>query len=161
MFKKIISICVLLLCGACTFENKDLTRVEEEVIGNHGEVNTLGMDPYPSIEVDYNFYEMSSTLIYGQVYNLIVDAHAYVDKSFRVEGEFQTSTRNDGKTLYYLVINDATGCCPQGLELQFQEGIQKPSVGDVISVDALAQVYQYGESEYVYLDVTSMLVIEN
>lgn len=60
---------------------------------------------------------LSTTMIYSEVYNMMVNPEEYVGGTIKVKGKFVVYEDKEKKTNYYAVIvEDATACCQQGLE---------------------------------------------
>ena len=62
---------------------------------------------------------LSSTMVYAEVYNILVYPEDYIDKTIKMRGYYSPTLNYYGQPdLYYhfVVIEDATECCRQGLE---------------------------------------------
>ena len=67
--------------------------------------------------VDLNLTAMSSTMVYAEVYNIVMEPMSCVGKTVRMRGMYNTSYSPELNTHYhFVVIADATACCAQGLE---------------------------------------------
>lgn len=65
--------------------------------------------------------DMSSTMIYAEVYNMMVSPDAYLGKTIKIEGPYYPSYyEGTGKYYHYVIVEDATACCSQGLEFSWQ-----------------------------------------
>ncbi len=133
-------------------EEYDITVLDEAGV----EQSVSAEDGASGSDVNFDFTQMSSTLVYAQVYDFITNANDYVDKSFRVQGQFQSATLDDGSEICFIVVNDATGCCPQGIEVRLSEGAEKPENGSIVLVDTVAGSYEYGDMYYGYMQIESM-----
>ena len=75
------------------------------------------MEPYETIDLDLS--QMSGTIAYAQVYQMISDPEAYVGKIIRMTGYFDVFEDQDTGIVYTsCVIPDAAACCAQGLEFE-------------------------------------------
>jgi predicted small lipoprotein YifL len=66
---------------------------------------------------DIDLTKLSSTMVFSEVYNMMLSPEEYVGKTIKAEGIFQVFQDSDNTNFYALVIADATACCQQGLEL--------------------------------------------
>lgn len=66
---------------------------------------------------DIDLTKLSSTMVFSEVYNMMISPEEYVGKTIKAEGIFQVFQDSNNKNFYALVIADATACCQQGLEL--------------------------------------------
>ena len=66
---------------------------------------------------DVDLSEMSSTMVYAQVYDMVSAPDSYDGKSVRAKGEF-SYFKDDvtGNEYFAVLIKDATACCAQGIE---------------------------------------------
>lgn len=74
-------------------------------------------------EVDIDLTELSSTMVYSEVYNMILSPENYIGKMIKMHGQFAVSQAVDAsgnadpdKTYFACLIADATACCAQGIE---------------------------------------------
>ncbi len=68
--------------------------------------------------VDVDLTRLSSTMVYGEVFNMLIDPESYEGKSVRMKGLFyvyEYDGSRTGERTYACVIQDATACCAQGL----------------------------------------------
>ncbi len=88
--------------------------------------------------VDYDFTKMSSTITYAQIYDMMWNPDFYVGKVLKVQGVYYSKYFDDiSSEQHYVVINDALGCCPQGLEFIVTEE-ENPSFPQA---DSLVEIY--------------------
>ncbi len=76
-------------------------------------------------EIDVDLTQLSSTMVYSEVYNMMYTPENYIGKTVKMSGDFalycQQTDENgqpdfDYPIYYACVIADATACCSQGLE---------------------------------------------
>ena len=73
--------------------------------------------------VDLDLTQLSSTMVYSEVYNIMTDPEAYIGMTIRMEGECLSAYYEPTKTTYYsIVVQDATACCAQGIEYVLAQG---------------------------------------
>lgn len=79
-------------------------------------------DPEP---VDVDLTQLSSTMVYSEVYAMATEPEQYTGKTVKMEGLFATQEYN-GARLYACIVQDATACCAQGLEFELAEELVYP-----------------------------------
>ena len=70
---------------------------------------------------------MSSTMVYSEVCNMMIEPDGYLDKTVKMEGSF--AVYHDEKTnkyYYACIIQDATVCCSQGLGFELDGDYKYP-----------------------------------
>lgn len=99
-------------------------------------------------------------MIFSLVYNMVYDPLEYVGRSVKIEGylEFFYIEQLE-ETFYYVVINDATGCCPQGIELMFPDDITPPDDFVDILVEGEMGSEEYLGYDYAHINVTNIKVL--
>ncbi len=111
-----------------------------------------------SSEVDVDLTQLSATMVYSQVYDLLSNYPDYLGKSMKIYGNIDNFTDvATGETLYAVIINDALGCCPQGIELEFPEEFEIPEWGTPILIEGVVSIIAVGEDEFVVLEVYHMI----
>ena len=110
--------------------------------------NTDSDSPY-----DVDLTQMSNTMVYAEVYNMMMAPEEYVGKIINMEGVFSTYyDQNEDQYYHACVIQDATACCAQGIEFvlkgnpQFPEGY--PEQGDLITVSGIFELYEENGFSY-------------
>lgn len=67
--------------------------------------------------IDVDLTKLSSTMVYSEVYNMIVSPDNYTGKTLKMNGAFAYYEDPETKKQYFAcIIADATACCSQGLE---------------------------------------------
>ena len=77
--------------------------------------------------IDVDLTQLSSTMVYAEVYNMMIAPDNYVGKTVKMKGMF--STYNDEATnqnYYACIIADATACCSQGIEFVLTDDYKYP-----------------------------------
>lgn len=143
--KKLFCVCmiVMMLCtlAACegekSTENKDLTTAESAKLTD-------------SIDVDLT--TLSSTMVYAEVYNMMVTPSDYIGKTVKMGGQFalyQAVDKNGDpitdQIYFACIISDATACCSQGIEFilagEHSYPEDYPELGSSITVTGIFQTY--------------------
>lgn len=113
----------------------------------------------PALEF-YDLTEMSSTMIFSQVYDLIINPINYEGSTFKIQGEYEFYTIPETTdTVYFIVIMDAAGCCPQGLEVRFPGDVAPPDEFCEVIIEGTSLSEVDGIYTYVHIDVSSLEVV--
>ncbi len=108
--------------------------------------------------VDFDLTSMSSTMVYSVVADMIYNSSHYVEKSFKMQGVFESFYSEEYETqLHFVVINDALGCCPQGLELKFTDDAEIPEPLSEVTIKGVMGLEKVGESTFMHIEVTEIL----
>lgn len=105
--------------------------------------------------VDVDLTQLSSTMVYAEVSNMLSAPEAYVGKVVKMQGAFSVYV---GQTQVYFacVIADATACCSQGIEFvlagDHDYPDDYPQLGSNITVTGTFQTYE--EDGYQYITLT-------
>lgn len=92
--------------------------------------------------IDLDLTQLSSTLVYSEVYNIMTEPEAYLGKTIRMEGECLSAYYEPTDTTYYsVVIQDATACCAQGIEYVLSDGQDYPADGNNATVTGRFESY--------------------
>ena len=92
--------------------------------------------------IDLDLTQLSSTLVYSEVYNIMTEQEAYLGKTIRMEGECLSAYYEPTDTTYYsVVIQDATACCAQGIEYVLSDGQDYPADGNNATVTGRFESY--------------------
>ncbi len=79
--------------------------------------NSPSVNQISKMKIDYDLTKMSRDMIYGMVFQFLVESETYVGKTVKISGKYYKG-RNPytDETLYYVVVQDALACCAQGIE---------------------------------------------
>lgn len=106
--------------------------------------------------IDIDLPSMSATMVYSQVYDMIVDPDAYMGKVVRMEGVYTVyNSEETGNHYTSCIIQDATACCAQGMEFVLTDNYSYPDdypeEGDIVEVVGVFDTYREGEYLYCHL----------
>ena len=106
--------------------------------------------------IDFDLTQLSSTMVYSEVYNMMMTPDSYIGKTVKMKGPFTVYQNESGDDYYYTVlISDATACCSQGIEFELAGKhdfpADYPEQGAEITVTGEFQIYQEGEYNYCHL----------
>lgn len=111
----IISVSVLLCFAGCsqTAENKDEQANTQQENSSALAQNNNG--------IDLDLTELSSTMVYSEVYNMMEAPEKYIGKTVKMAGNFAVyKDAENNKNYYACLISDATACCVQGIEFEWK-----------------------------------------
>lgn len=103
--------------------------------------------------IDVDLTTLSATMVYAEVYNMYVNPEDYMGKIVKMEGSFSVLDVPMAGMIYFsVIIEDALGCCAQGIEFELEGDYSYPSdypeVGDIVTVVGEFDIYY--EDEYMY-----------
>jgi hypothetical protein len=128
-----------------------------------GGVALLGSnDEADGENVDLDLTAMSSTMVYGEVFNMTQYPEDYLGKTVKADGQYVPSYYDaTGTTYHYVLIADAAACCQQGLEFIWQGSHTYPDDYPAKAVDIeVTGVYSSYEElgmTYYYLAVDEIV----
>ena len=74
-------------------------------------------------QIDVDLTTLSSTMVYAEVFNMMMNPNDYIGKTVKMRGAFgigysykEDGTMDENTLVYACVIADATACCSQGIE---------------------------------------------
>lgn len=106
--------------------------------------------------VDVDLTQMGSDMVYATVYQMMVDPETYVGKTVRMRGSYYaTWYEQTMKYYHYVIINDATACCSQGMEFVWEDGNHKypeeyPAAETEVEVTGVFETYREEGDENLY-----------
>ena len=106
--------------------------------------------------VDLDLSVLSGTVVYSQVYNMVMDPDAYLGQVVRLRGGFSYFQDPETNQEYFAaVIADATACCAQGIEFVWKGNHAYPQdyppLDTEITVTGTFSTYNEGGYMYVQL----------
>ncbi|MBR1692227.1 MAG: hypothetical protein IJ711_05555 [Lachnospiraceae bacterium] len=115
------------------------------------EAVSTGADSSRNFDIDLT--QMSSTMVYSEVFDMMTEPERYMGKTVNMNGAFNVyQDEETGKTYYACLIQDATACCAQGIEFvldgSYQYPADYPEEGSDITVCGTFDAYE--EDGYVY-----------
>ena len=102
---------------------------------------------------DVDLTQLSGTMVYAEVNQMMVSPESYIGKTVRMSGAFDYF-HDESAGRYYLacIVQDATACCAQGIEFvpagDFRYPDDFPEVGETICVAGVFDTYTEGEYRY-------------
>ena len=104
-------------------------------------------------EIDVDLTTLSSTMVYSEVYNMMVSPKDYVGKTVKMNGSFSTYYDEITENYYFAcIIKDATACCAQGIEFvlagNYSYPNDYPEEDSEICVIGVFDTYKEGDCTY-------------
>ena len=108
---------------------------------------------------------LSSTMIYAEVYNIMSHPDEYMGKTVKMSGPYYASYYDITDLYYhYVVIEDATACCQQGLEFiwngEHNYPDDYPEERTEIEVSGLFSSYDELGRTYYYIAVDDISILQ-
>lgn len=108
---------------------------------------------------------LSSTMIYSEVYNMMVTPEDYNGRTVKMKGQFAGyQDPENNKNYYAVIIADATACCQKGLEFvlagDYKYPDDYPADGTEITVAGTFETYEEGGYKYCHLTDAKMTIDE-
>ena len=151
-----ISLMTVMGCGAKE-EATDVTVATETVEENKSIDEEIETEEDMSIKdpsVDVDLTTLSSTMVYSEVFNMMMEPMAYEGQTIKMDGNCAIYTDEEtGNTYYTCVVQDATQCCSQGLEFLLdseQYALEDyPADGDPIVIKGTFSTYEENGGTYI------------
>ena len=151
-----ISLMAVMGCGAKE-EATDVTVATETVEENKSIDEEIETEEDMSIKdpsVDVDLTTLSSTMVYSEVFNMMMEPMAYEGQTIKMDGNCAIYTDEEtGNTYYTCVVQDATQCCSQGLEFLLdseQYALEDyPADGDPIVIKGTFSTYEEDGGTYI------------
>ncbi|MBQ8962066.1 MAG: hypothetical protein IJ071_12785 [Ruminococcus sp.] len=124
-----------------------------------------GEEAFPNTsngDVDIDLTQLSSSMVYGQVYDMVYSSENYVGKKVRAKGNFSYYKDPDNGNEYFAVlISDAAACCSQGIEFVLADADavypdDYPPLNTEITVEGSFNYYKENYSTYCQLQNATM-----
>lgn len=112
--------------------------------------------------IDVDLTILSSTMVYSEVYNMMVSPEEYIGKTVKMDGLFAYyHDEATGNYYFACIIQDATACCAQGIEFVLTEDYtypdDYPEVNEEICVVGVFDTYEENGRTYCTLREASLL----
>ena len=119
----------------------------------NNEVNSDAELPEGDDTVDVDLTVLSSTLVYSEVYRMMMSPEDFIGKKIKMSGQYVVIfDEGTGKYYHACIISDATACCSQGIEFELTNSYtypdDYPEEGAEICVIGTFDTYE--EDDYIY-----------
>ncbi len=118
----------------------------------------------PAGDVDIDLTVLSSTVVYSEVYGMLMTPEDYIGKSIKMDGLFAVyHDETSGKYYFACIIQDATACCAQGIEFILRDNYiypdDYPETGSEICVSGIFDIYEEAGHFYCTLRDAELLQV--
>ena len=104
--------------------------------------------------IDIDLTTMSSTMVYSEVQNMMMNPSDYLGKTVKMRGSFNVAEIEDNR-YFACIIKDATACCSQGIEFEWKGDHaypqDYPAIGTELTVIGTFNTYMEGIQTYCQL----------
>ena len=103
-------------------------------------------------KIDVDLTALSDTMVYAEVFNMIMNPENYEDKIVKMKGQFVVfEDMENGNPFYACVIPDATACCLQGFEfVPLSEYDYPNNYPEIDSEITIIGKFEYDENNFGY-----------
>ena len=110
-----------------------------------GCLSGCGGDSSADRKVDVDLTDMSATMVYSEVFDMVNKPDEYIGKTIKMHGNiFMNFDEKEERIRCYCIIADATKCCQQGLEFVLKKEPDKYPEGDSeVTVVGTADKFKY------------------
>ncbi len=142
---------------SCGNEQTSQTDIVEKTSSSENETSSKSDETKAnSDKMDVDLTQLSSIMVYAEVYNMMSAPEEYIGKNVKMSGAFAIYQDEDTKKLYFAcIIADATACCSQGLEFVLEDERSYPDdypeIDSEIIVTGIFDVYEEDGYEYCQL----------
>lgn len=113
-----------------------------------------------SSKVDFDLTKMSATMIYAEVFNMLIEPEKYENKRVKMRGYFTIYNENTNDEVYSVIVPDATACCQQGIEFFYNFENTKPAQNADIIVTGIFKVHTMQNGiTYNYINAESIELV--
>ncbi len=128
------------------------TPIKEDTVREEAPKEESSVPVAEKIEIDVDLTVLNSTMIYGEVYEMVTNPDKYIGKTVKMEGIYYPyHVPEEGIFYNTCVIPDATACCQQGIEFELLDGDYKYETEDIIRVVGTFDTYYEGDMMYCIL----------
>jgi hypothetical protein len=112
--------------------------------------------------LDYDFSVLSKTVVYGLVYDVLVNAENYVGKFLKLRGVYMPYQEENGETYHLLLVYDENACCEMAVELLPTKGSAPsfPEANDTIEVSGLVDICNDNGTRFVALRINQVKAVD-
>lgn len=131
--------------------------------------NSTGLSQAPGVgaDADVDLTKMSSTMIYGEVFQMMSNPDDYIGKTIKIRGQYNaTYYEPTGKYYSYVLISDAMACCSQGIEFVWDNDshvypAEYPANGTEIEITGIFESYteQGDDTLYCHLLTDDIVIV--
>ena len=133
-------------------ERKQLENQIDQSNSNDNQINNTN--------IDIDLTKMSATMIYAEVFNMLIEPEKYENKRVKMRGYFTIYNENTNDEVYSVIVPDATACCQQGIEFFYNFENTKPAQNADIIVTGIFKVHTMQNGiTYNYINAESIALV--
>lgn len=111
-------------------------------------------------KVDLDLTDLSTTMLYSEVFNIVNDPDKYRSQTIRMTGYCSYYYNSLSKEMVYsCLIPDAAACCSQGIQFQLEDGYEYPEQGEKITITGTFDTYEIEPFSYPVIKNSRLEVI--
>lgn len=157
--KKIIAI-ILALVLALSFVACSKNSDKNENSSNSKATTKITESTTEAKSVDLDLTKLSSTVVYSEVYNMLITPDDYKGKIVKMKGQFNQYTDEEtGKIYNTVIIPDATACCQQGLEFELPDKTN-PNFEQNTEITVVGTFNTYSDGKFLYCHLKNAKIID-
>lgn len=157
--KKIIAI-ILALVLALSFVACSKNSDKNENSSNSKTTTKATESTTEAKSVDLDLTKLSSTVVYSEVYNMLITPDDYKGKIVKMKGQFNQYTDEEtGKIYNTVIIPDATACCQQGLEFELPDKTN-PNFEQNTEITVVGTFNTYSDGKFLYCHLKNAKIID-
>ena len=151
----ILAISIIICFAACSKSSDTKTTTAQSTTEKQNTASSSGQN------IDLDLTALSKTVVYSEVYNMVVTPANYIGKTVKMKGNFnQYSDEMTGKTYNTVIIPDAAACCQQGLEFEPEDNSALNDIQVGTEITVIGSFDTYTEGEYLYCHLKNAQIIE-
>jgi uncharacterized membrane protein YcgQ (UPF0703/DUF1980 family) len=122
-------------------------------------INCGGQPKDQASKTNIDLTRLSATMLYAEVYNIMTAPEKYIGKTIKISGVYNLHCL--GENCYrFLMVTDAGGCCPMGLEIFIDDKYAYPENGADIEVSGEVKSYETSGEAYYCLYVDDIKILK-
>ncbi|MGL5437946.1 MAG: hypothetical protein ACRDBO_21635 [Lachnospiraceae bacterium] len=130
------------------------TTVPESTAVETAAVETAAQETENEDGIDVDLTGLSATMVYAEVYNMMVYPENYLGKTVKIKGQYYAAYIEDQDAYYhYVIIADALACCESGIEIIWDNNEHEypdEYPDNLTEVEVVGTFSMYEEDGYTY-----------
>ena len=155
----VTALSLLTSCGNVSADIVEETSSPKNNVSASEEFDTVNL---MNNQVDIDLTQLSSSMIYAQVYDMVYKSEEYTGKSVKVKGLFSYFKDADtGKEYFSVTVSDISACCSQAIEFVLKDECTYPDDYPPLDTEitVVGNFNCYKEGVYTYCQLTDAEII--
>jgi len=143
--------------------NLEEARQENKEGSEFVQEENVGEELREKNEVDVDLTILSATMVYSEVYNIMLYPNEYVGKTIKMRGLYSVYYDESVDKYYHAcIISDATACCAQGIEFELKDEGQYPDENamGIEEICVIGRFDTYQEDECTYCTLRDAVIVQ-